>query len=154
MERPQAEESLRSVDGPKEARVRLDLDARTSEIGRARHAVDELLTRAGVTSSIVDDVVLVVSELVSNAVIHGEPGPVRVEVGVDREVVHEVVVAVTSRGPPDALPPVDAWRLPHPRAVSGRGLAIVRRLTDDVDVRESGGSTLVVCRRRLPDGVG
>lgn len=129
-------------------RLHLDLAANPPEVSRARHGVVDLLARAGAPSTIVDDIELVVSELVSNAVVHGRPGPVHVEVAVD----DEVVVAVANQGRSEGIPAVEEWMLPGPEAVSGRGLAIVRRLTDHVAVRQSGDMTVVVARRGLPGG--
>jgi len=134
-----------------ERRLRLEVPAQPSEVARVRHAVVDLLVRAGIPSTVVDDIELVVSELVSNAVVHGRPAPVSVDVGIGHG---EVAVAVSNRGSPDAIPAVESWVLPAPQALSGRGLAIVRRLSDRVDVRGSGENTVVVVRRRVPGGSG
>jgi anti-sigma regulatory factor (Ser/Thr protein kinase) len=99
---------------------------------------------------VVDDFELIVSELVTNAVRHGDGGPIELQAAADGH----VVLAVASGGEPDALPPVAEWTLPAPGAPSGRGLAIVHRLCDEVDFRRSGERLVVCCRRQLPDGGG
>ena len=47
-------------------------------------------------------------------------------------------VAVSHVGAAAAIPPVESWRPPPPHALSGRGLAIVKRLSDAVSVRQVG----------------
>jgi anti-sigma regulatory factor (Ser/Thr protein kinase) len=130
-------------------RLVIDVPGRASAIARARRAVAEFLARRGVPSVVVDDMELVTSELVTNAIIH-PPAPVdvvRVEVGAT----DTVSVAVSHVGAADAIPPVESWRPPPPHALSGRGLAIVKRLTDAVSVRQVGDMAVVTCQRRLPD---
>lgn len=128
--------------------MKLDVRALPDEVGVARHAVASFLHDQGVPSTIVDDFELVVSELVTNAVMHGHGGPVRLEASAS----DEIVLAVASKSAPGSIPPVAYWTLPEPYASSGRGLAIVHRLCDDVQIRNDGRGAVVVCRRRLPDG--
>ncbi len=132
----------------------LDLDVRADrgEIGPARHAVAGHLAKLGVPAMVIDDLELVTSELVTNAIVH--PRPVRrpnaVHVHVD--VSDEVAMRVTNVGSASAIPPVDAWQPARPGAMSGRGLGIVRRLCDEVAVEQCGDLAVVICWRRLPDG--
>ncbi|MFP5218363.1 MAG: ATP-binding protein [Actinomycetes bacterium] len=104
-----------------------------------RHELERDLAAVGVAAGVVDDALLVVSELVSNAVLHGAPlrdGRLRVSWWVAAGAVHlEVCDGGTGPGPagehlggrerhpdgPPALPPRAAER--------GRGLAIVDLLT-------------------------
>ena len=50
--------------------IDLDVPARPDEVAGARHAVVDYLTSRGVSSVVVDDIELVTSELVTNAIIH------------------------------------------------------------------------------------
>ncbi len=89
-----------------------------------------------------EDLLLVTSELVANAVEHGSGDKVwlRVEV-LDGDSQPAVEVAVGNRvGDPDGALPERPWRMPEPTAVRGRGLAIVSNLADEVRVEatESG----------------
>jgi serine/threonine-protein kinase RsbW len=123
---------------------------RTADVAAARHAVVEHLNARGVSSVVIDDVELVTSELVTNAIIHPRPSgrPVHVHVHVS----DHIVLTVANVGAAAAIPPVEAWMPAAPGALSGRGLGIVRRLCDDVAVEQRGELAVVTCRRLLPDG--
>lgn len=95
---------------------------------------------------LIDDVRLVASELITNALQHGRPGPI--EVGVEVNPARGVTLCVRNVGPKAAIPPVTRWRLPSGLATSGRGLGIVRTLSDEVEVRGDDDHTEVRCRRR------
>lgn len=95
--------------------------------------------------TVTDDIVLVVSELASNAVSAADPGTaiyVDVERGTD-----SVTVAVENMGPPlDRDVPME---LPAGSALRGRGLAIVSLLTESVHVTSGAGRTRVAAHCRL-----
>jgi anti-sigma regulatory factor (Ser/Thr protein kinase) len=104
----------------------LDVECGPQGPGQARRAVAECAARLGL-DEVVDDLLLVVSELVTNAVRHGTP-PVRLEVLADDDVVR---VAVEDGDP----------GLPQPRAVGdeaegGRGMLLIDLLTHEHGVRE------------------
>jgi serine/threonine-protein kinase RsbW len=140
-----------TLDGePMTDRLVLRLRARPADVSDARHAVATFLAARGVSSMVVDDMELVTSELVTNAIVHGRRGSIGVEVDTEGE----IVVTVSNLGPAELIPPIDEWRAVSPLASSGRGLGIVRRLCDDVAVLEIDDSTVIVCRRRLPDAGG
>ena len=128
----------------------LALEAHGSpDVAVLRRSVAEFLGRSSVPSSVVDDVELLVSELVTNAIVHGSSGDavrVRVQLG------ESIDVAVSNRGSAAAVPPVEAWRVAAPSEMSGRGLGIVRRLSDDAAIRQDGDWVVVTCRRHRPDG--
>ena len=89
------------------------------------------------------DVTLVASELVTNAIEHGAGGRVHLEIRSDAESVEVTASNVIG----DRLPgPPENWSLPEPTARSGRGLAIVRRLCDSVDVREADDRLVISCQ--------
>ncbi len=140
--------AVTDVDG---ARLVLDVASLPEEVAATRHAVVAFLSRRGVSSVVVDDIELVTSELVTNAIIHPAANDlVHVEVGAS----DLVEVVVSNVGPAGAIPAVDEWQLAPPSATSGRGLGIVKRLCDDVAVEQVGERAVVTCRRRLPDGGG
>ena len=137
------------MTGELAAALVLEVPAATSEIRSARRAVVAHLAGRAVPTVIIDDLELVTSELVTNAVAHSPPdAAVRVEL----EVADDVVLAVSNVGSASAIPPIEDWELAPPPPVSGRGLGIVRRLCDEVVVEQRGDRVNVVCRRTLPDG--
>lgn len=80
-----------------------------------------------------DDVVAVVSEMVTNAVVPGH-GPVRLDVEINRA---DVVIRVA-----DSHPVVPAQRVASGEDESGRGLAIVQSLSADLWFEtDEGGKT-------------
>jgi anti-sigma regulatory factor (Ser/Thr protein kinase) len=133
--------------------IDVDVPARREDVAVARRAVVEHLTTRGIPSVVVDDLELVASELVTNAIVHPKPStrPGAV-VHVHVDVSSDVVLSVANVGPADAIPPVDDWHPVSPAALSGRGLGIVRRLCDEVAVEQRGELAVVTCRRQLPDG--
>jgi len=104
----------------------LDLDVRS--VRSARHYVREQLARHHCPSELIDDVGLLVSELVTNAVVHGSPG-IRLVLKVQRRCVRVEVSDGTTTGP---------QRLETGReASSGRGLVLVDRLASRWSVEAS-----------------
>lgn len=87
-----------------------------------------------------DDILLVVSELVTNALLHGT-GPITLSVAVEPD---EVVVAVTDHGPESP-----SFGTSQVDAEHGRGLRIVQRLTSTWDVQRSDRSKTITAVVRL-----
>jgi anti-sigma regulatory factor (Ser/Thr protein kinase) len=105
-----------------------------------------VLRRRSADQALISDYQLVVSELASNVIEHGDGS--------------EMVVVVDSADPqwwavevsdgplvaPFELTP-DTWKVADPREFSGRGLGIVRELMDDIVIGVVGGHVSVRCRR-------
>jgi anti-sigma regulatory factor (Ser/Thr protein kinase) len=112
--------------------------------GAARAARSELsrtLRERRIRQSVIDDAVVVVSELVTNAVRHATPGPdgqVGVEWALDSS---RLWLRVTDGGRGRSGP-----RVQHADAVGGRGLSIVAALADawDFERHESGTTVTAV----------
>lgn len=90
-------------------------------VGQARAAVRKALEGLGLPAGTVDDAVLMTSEIVTNALLHGEP-PYEVTVSADPR---EVVCGVVDRGRPLPAP-----RMPESGDERGRGLHIVAILSE------------------------
>ncbi|WP_443072985.1 ATP-binding protein [Streptomyces sp. S465] len=102
------------------------------------------LGRTGVSDSVIDDAVLILSELLSNAWRHGSPwrsghggGTVRAAWSVDED--DRVMVEVTDGGGPTRPLPAN----PSITARGGRGLNIIRSLAEDWGVRDGIGEVTV-----------
>ncbi|MDX3853009.1 ATP-binding protein [Streptomyces sp. AK02-01A] len=115
-------------------------------VGEARHLMREQLRRSGVSDSVVDDAVLILSELLSNACRHGRPlgsteigdGDIRAAWRVDKA--GRLTVEVTDGGGPTR--PVPAT--PSVTARGGRGLNIISALAQDWGVRDSASGEVTV----------
>ncbi|MCX4989843.1 MULTISPECIES: ATP-binding protein [unclassified Streptomyces] len=107
-------------------------------VGEARHRMRDQLRSGGVAETVIDDAVLILSELLSNACRHGRPlgdalagdGDVRATWRVDPA--GRLTVEVTDGGGPTR--PVPAT--PSVTARGGRGLNIITALAKDWGVRD------------------
>ena len=99
--------------------VRMELDPLPESPGRARAQLRQFLRSLRVEEGVVEDAELLVTEMVTNAVLHAKT-TVILEVEVDGE---RVGVAVTDRSDRPLQP-----RRPSSDAVTGRGLTILDEL--------------------------
>lgn len=115
-------------------------------VGRARHRMREQLRDRGMSDAVVDDAVLILSELLSNACRHGRPlgraeigdGDVRAAWEVDEA--GRLTVEVTDGGGPTRPAPAT----PSVTARGGRGLNIISSLAQDWGVRDSSSGEVTV----------
>ena len=125
-------------------------DGQTSSIRAARlfarQAAAEVLDLAGPESDLPGDLELAVSELVSNAIEHGPEEPVTVIVAATADT---VVVSVRSVRSPSGIADPSTWASPLPAVRTGRGLAIVRSISDEVLVDADHATVTVRCTFRL-----
>ena len=108
---------MESADGPRQRSER-DFVSTTASIVEARDFARSVL-RAEMFegATIIDDVTLAVSELVTNAVVHGSGGPITITI---ETTPGEVVCVVRSVGGP--LPDLTTWTVPGAGgAVGGAG---------------------------------
>ncbi|WP_089100549.1 ATP-binding protein [Streptomyces hyaluromycini] len=115
-------------------------------VGKARHRMRDQLRTGGLSESVIDDAVLILSELLSNACKHGRPlgdalagdGDVRAAWQVDTR--GRLVVEVTDGGGPTRPAPMT----PSVTAHGGRGLNIITALADDWGVRNDARGEVTV----------
>lgn len=123
----------------------IELEADTSQVAFARRFVRGVLAD-GVGADVLGDLQLIVSELFSNAVEHGDNTTVRVGVTQSDDF---AAVSVRSDGSSHGVRPPDDWRVPDPEAITGRGLGIVREIADDVTVERDGDIVTITARCAL-----
>jgi anti-sigma regulatory factor (Ser/Thr protein kinase) len=113
----------------------------------ARLFVTEILVREGASSRALDDFQLVVSELVSNVIEHGDGTNLVVYVdGADPDFWEIEVVGGLAADHNMVLHPED-WTIAAADEPAGRGLAIVRHLMDTVTAHVSDGHVSIRCGR-------
>lgn len=126
-----------SADRPLGSSVRLDLERGIRAPAIARSAVAEQLTALGIDGSFGQTVVLLVSEVVSNAVRHSN-GPNDASISLDATVADNAVrVAVTDAGGGFTPRPRDPERLGE-----GYGLYLVAKAASAWGVDSEGGTTV------------
>ncbi len=120
-------------------------------VSLARHAFATQLASVGITDDVCQDLMLVISELVSNAVKHAAPlpgGTVRVACSIDADCLH---LEITDGGSVTRPNPGVATVF----ALGGRGLDIVRMVAREWGVTQDGDTVTVwadVPRVRKPVG--
>ena len=140
----------------------LDLPAAHRSVRVARHVVRHFARLEGVKDAEIEQLVLIVSELLANAVDHGGGPPAMTEHDLERDsrmrlalVVgrHEWRLAVSDEGGGDPARVRHALRsaqLPDLEDERGRGLYLMRQLVDTMEVDQSSdgrGLTFRITRR-------
>ena len=118
--------------------MRTPLSADPRQVAEARHRMSDHLQSMGIEGDIADSAVLLVSELVTNAILHGEP-PVELRVGVPGARVH-VEVHDSDRESSLHLP--RSGEQMRAERLGGRGLGLVAELSSrwGLSTDESGKS--------------
>ncbi|MGJ9413874.1 ATP-binding protein [Aeromicrobium sp. CF4.19] len=118
------------------ARVRLPFHPSTPSIARTKLAAFLTVHRA--EPSVIDDALIVVSEMIANAISHGEPDSdetVEITWSLDRSR-HLLELSVHDAGEGATLDPIDF----DEDSLSGRGLSIISRVADRWWVDMSSGT--------------
>ncbi|MCB0965284.1 MAG: ATP-binding protein [Ilumatobacter sp.] len=115
------------------------------DLSSVRHRVRDFAATLDDDGEWLDGIVLVVSELATNAIEYGEGGPAVVDAAVvDDELV--LVVAADSTGipiPPDGPVPSENIR--------GRGLLMVQAIANQVSIETTGNRVIVTTRFSRPN---
>lgn len=116
----------------------------------ARGFVAEAMTAAGVPLVAVRDAVLVISELASNIIEHGDGGSFAVVVGPRDARRWSVGVECALSAAGRQLPDHRAWSVASNDRRSGRGLGIVRTLSDEISVDIDHDRLAIECSLPVP----
>ncbi|MGY6501533.1 MAG: ATP-binding protein [Acidimicrobiales bacterium] len=125
-------------------RFRATIDA----VPVARHSLGRWLSEMEIDRTVRDELALVVTELVTNAV-EASPGPqheVVLRATCDDDGIHLLIVDEGTGFEMDESP-----ASPEPTAIRGRGIPIVRALMDVVSVERRDERTVVSARKILAD---
>lgn len=114
--------------------MELEVPADVGEIRRARRAVASWATALGLPRAIVDDVVLATYEALANAVDHAYPTGAGAVSVTGQYTECDVLVVVRDEG---------SWQTPGPADGRGRGLLLIRELTDHLDLIHTTTGTTV-----------
>ncbi|MGE2690460.1 SpoIIE family protein phosphatase [Mycolicibacterium pulveris] len=124
--------------------LRIETEAAATRLAEVRHRLGAWLQGNGVPEQLAHDIVLVVNEACSNSVEHAyrgrAPGHMRVEADISGNEVHIGVIDGGSWKPPPADP-----------GTRGRGLLLMRAVSDGVDLDGTPAGTTVELSFRLPD---
>lgn len=114
----------------------------------ARKFVGEILRQRGAPVPVVVDFKLIVSELVANAIEHGDESGLTVSVDFSDHQWWEIEVVGGNANSASKMKQPNTWTVAGSEQVSGRGLGIVRQLMDEVVSDISDGRIRIQCRRR------
>lgn len=122
-------------DQARSCRIALRLDDADRASRRARSTIQHFYS-GRLTAQRLADLLLLVSELVTNAIEHGARGLVTLDVSLAE---NHVTVTVTSPGEVRMVGAPSSWKLPSADQVTGRGLALTARLSSTVNVLSGDG---------------
>jgi anti-sigma regulatory factor (Ser/Thr protein kinase) len=123
-------------------RLLLNMPARVSWVPACRHLLIRWLDNEGHDRKVTDVVALVTTELITNAVEHcPDADAFEVEATVEPEAIR---MRVSNRSAVEV--PWTPSVLPHPTAISGRGLFLVDALADQLDIRRQDDLTTIDVR--------
>jgi len=132
---------LRSL--PRDPRFSTAVPVEPAALAGLREDVRAWLTGKGVPGSIREDIVLACDEACANAIEHAyrstSVAPIELDARMDRD---EVIIEIRDTG---------RWREDAVEGDRGRGIAIMRAVMDDVDIRTGAKGTLVTLRHRIPE---
>jgi len=119
----------------------------------ARQFVAATLRRHDAPPKVITDFALVVSELVTNIIEHGDGSSMIISLDVVDPDWWEVEVVGGAATLPTTLLQPDTWTVAGADEASGRGLGIVRHLMDDIVSHTNAGQVSIRCRCRRTESV-
>lgn len=113
------------------------------DLARARGLLGDTAAHVGLASDRIDRFTVALSEIATNAILHGSGSATMTITSSPTD----MTVEVRDHGPglrTDSRP-----ALPHPTQIGGRGLWLAEHLCDDVDINTSAGGTTIRMTMRL-----
>lgn len=128
--------------------LRLELNGDLSQIGLAAVQVQEFLRAHGCAERFRSDCELIMVEACNNAIKHADANtkwePVAVEVRMEPG---QIEMRIIDHGPGFEWP--QTAELPKPEQESGRGVFLIRALTDDAAYVREPGKNVLVLRKKI-----
>jgi len=139
------------MDKPKISGDTIIVPSDTSYLAEVDEFIESKLIAAGVSSSLTADLAISITEIVNNAILHGNKNDQRKLVTVKLKFGREdVEVRIKDEGKgfkPDSIPnPIDESNLLNQ---VGRGIFIVQSLMDSVDFQFTDDGTEVILRKKI-----
>ena len=144
---PGKHEFLADMNASALHREQQSFEAIPSSARAARQFVASTLRQHGASAKEIRDYALVVSELATNIIEHGDGSSMVVYLDVADPGWWEVEVVGGSLPSTQLLEP-DTWTVASADEPSGRGLGIVRHLMDEIESGTNAGRVSIRCRRR------
>ena len=121
-----------------------------AELSLARRLLRQTLIDGGVDGDSTEELLVVASELVTNAIRHAGAGLCRLTVRFEsRDTDPTVVIEVRATERPSGVASVRTYDADDQFAEGGRGLQIVRAVCDDLEIEVSGRDRVVRCRKAV-----
>ena len=133
---------------PTPPRLRFSVAPEPSRLLRARDRIREYLTLHCDDQTTIDDVVLAVEEACTNAIRHsGSTDEVRISLAFKGD---DLRIAVKDRGRGFDIAAFDREAAPDPALDHGRGLFLISRLTDEMELSADGGLEVRLLKKAVP----
>lgn len=118
----------------------LKLASHTKNVARVEPFVEQIIERYGINSEVYGNILISLTEAVTNAIIHGNHSDINKSVFIHtKKIKNKVSFLVTDEGPG-----FDYENLPDPTApenllkIGGRGVFLMKQLSDDVSFLDDG----------------
>jgi anti-sigma regulatory factor (Ser/Thr protein kinase) len=148
---PGGDESPAHINAHAPDREKQSFAAIPTSARAARQFIATTLRRHDAPPKVISDYALVVSELVTNLIEHGDGSNMDICLDVADPDGWEMEVVGGSATMPSTLLEPDTWTVASAAEASGRGLGIVRFLMDDIVTNTDAGQVSIRCRRRRTD---
>lgn len=144
---PTALPDPRAGQRPAPARQRFALPPRAYRLARARRRVRDYLTLYCADRRIVDDMLLCVGEACTNVILHaGAVEEIEIFLGFRGD---DLEILIKDKGRGFDTRAFDYRALPDLRAENGRGLFLMSRLTDEMELRRDCGTEVRLLKRAV-----